>query len=81
MTVVDLEALKAKAKESKDLLEDSIFTQAVLALRQQWFAEVMAAKSKEEREDLWAQIKALEAIPKQLQVFINDYKMAAQRKG
>jgi hypothetical protein len=81
MTVIDLEQLKAQAKEAKNLLEDQIFNQAIRALRQQWHAEQMATTEEGEIVRLARQMQVLEAIPQQLQIFINDYKMAAQRKG
>jgi hypothetical protein len=77
---LDSEEVKRLATGSKDLLGDPAFKAAVLALRKQWFAEQMATGDKELIYAFALRMQALEAIPKQLQVFINDHTWAEKRK-
>ena len=72
----DLSALRERRDEAKALLETKAFTDAILALRKRWFAELMEAESTEAKLGLIERIKALEAIPLELQTFVNDYTMA-----
>ena len=68
------------AEESKELLESKALQAAILLLRKRWFAEMMASTDDEQDKRLKAQIRALEAIPQELQILINDQKMALARK-
>ena len=71
---------KELAQESARLLENKAFTAAILALRKQWFAEWTASRDKDWDIVLKAKILALEEIPQQLQVFVNDERQAQARK-
>lgn len=75
----DLSQKKELADAARGLSEDRAFTQAILSLRKRWFDDLLAADDVAKVLELKAQIKALEAIPKELNVLINDYKMAAKR--
>ena len=68
------------AEESKGLLESKALCAAILGLRKQWFAEWVASTNDEQDKRLKAQIRALEAIPQELQILINDQTMAQARK-
>jgi hypothetical protein len=70
---------KEIAVESKAMLESRAFLFAVKALRQQWFGELMLCKDPNEKLELIAQLKALEAIPQRLEGFINDEKNAPRK--
>ena len=67
------------AEESKELLESKALCAAILELRKQWFAEWVASTNEEQDKRLKAQIRALEAIPQELQILINNQKMAQAR--
>jgi hypothetical protein len=74
--MADMEATKAAARAATDLLTDKSFQQAILDLRKQWFAQLMiATKDDGEAGRLIAQLRALEAIPLQLQTYVNNAKM------
>ena len=77
---LDSEEVKRLSRQAKELKEDPAFIAAVLALRKQWFAEFMATGDEGVERRLKAQLKVLEAIPLQLQIFINDYTWAEKRK-
>jgi hypothetical protein len=78
--MTDLSDKKRLADEAKDLLDAEAFTQAVLALRKRMFGELMAAETTEQKLALIERIRGLEDLPAELQVMINDYKMAARMK-
>jgi hypothetical protein len=69
------EARRQLAEDARDLLSTKAFTEAVLALRRQWFAELMTAAEDNLRISLTLKLQALEAIPMQLNSFINDQKI------
>jgi hypothetical protein len=77
---LDSEEVKRLAHESKELLADPAFKAAVLALRRQWFAELMSAFDDNTRITLTLKLQALEAIPQQLQVFVNNHTWAESRR-
>lgn len=70
---------KELAREAKQLKDNPAFQAAILALRKQWFGELMTDPAAHVMERV-AQLRTLEAIPQQLQVFINDQTMAERRK-
>lgn len=72
----DLSGKRELRDQAKTLLDDRAFTDAVLALRKRWFAELMDAKAPDEKLALIERIRALEAIPTELQTIVNDYTMA-----
>jgi hypothetical protein len=79
MTDADLSHKRELADAANALSNDRAFTQAVLSLRKRWFEEWLASSTDEQARGLKAQIKALEAIPQELSILINDYKMAVKR--
>ena len=68
------------ADEAKELLDNKAFTEAILRLRKRYFELLMAPNSTEEKLALIERIRALEDVPQQLQIFVNDEKMAQARK-
>lgn len=73
----DIEPFRIRAVEAKELLENAAFKWAVLKLRQVWFTEWLATGGNGDNSTrLCAQINALEGLATELQVCINDYKMA-----
>lgn len=77
---LDSEEVKRLAYESKELLADRAFQAAILALRKQWFGELMTIHDNKAFVRLTLKLQALEAIPQQLQVFVNDYTWAEKGK-
>ena len=68
------------AEEAHELLNNKAFTTAILELRKRWFAAMMSSTDDAVDRMLKAQIKALELIPQELQILINNQKMAEARK-
>jgi hypothetical protein len=77
---LDSEEVKRLAHESKELMADRAFQAAILGLRKQWHAEQMATSDRETIVALALKMQALEAIPAQLQVFVNNHTWAEKRK-
>jgi hypothetical protein len=75
----DLQKKRELAEAARELMDNKAFAQAILELRQQMFQELMACQQAELSE-FRARIRALEALPAELGVLINNYKMAALRK-
>ena len=75
----DLSHKRELADAARNLVDDRAFTQAILSLRKRWFEELLAADTNRRIRDLRSQINALEAIPTELNILINDYKMAVKR--
>jgi hypothetical protein len=71
---------KERADEAKELLENKAFTAAILALRKRYFELLMSSQVTEDKMMLIERIRALEDVPPQLQIFVNDQKMAEARK-
>ena len=71
---------KERAVESQELLDNKAFTAAILALRKRYFELLMTAQTAEDKMALIERIRALEDIPQQLTIFVNDEKMAQARK-
>ena len=76
---MDAEEVHHLADQAKALKDDPAFQAAVLALRQQWHSEAMVAKTRDEREELNFRMRALESLPQQLQVFMNDWMMVKRK--
>ena len=68
------------ADEARELLDNRAFTTAILALRKRYFAENQASRDSSVRDEMWAKINALEDIPQELQILINNQRMAESRK-
>ena len=77
----DLSQKRELHDEAKALLETRAFTESILGLRKRWFAELIEAETTEQKLALIERIKALEAIPLELKVQMNDYVMAKRREG
>ena len=72
---------KERADEAKELLENKAFTAAILALRKRYFEQLMARSKRRRTSGRFIErIRALEDVPQQLTIFINDEKMAQARK-
>jgi hypothetical protein len=71
---------KERADEAKELLDNKAFTAAILALRKRYFEMLMGAPTTEEKLSFIERIRALEDVPQQLQIFVNDEKMAQAKK-
>ena len=67
------------ADDAKWLLENKALQAAILALRKRWFAEMMESLDEAQDRLLKAQIRALEAIPQELQVLVNNETMHRAR--
>jgi ferric iron reductase protein FhuF len=72
----DLSRKRELNDAARSLIDDKAFDQAILSLRKRWFEALMSAEKLEEMAEYRAMIKALEAIPVELNVLINDYKKA-----
>jgi hypothetical protein len=71
---------KERADEAKELLDNRAFTAAILALRKRYFEMMMGAQTTEEKLSFIERIRALEDVPQQLTIFVNDEKMHQARK-
>jgi hypothetical protein len=79
--VQDLQKKRELHDDAKELIERPSFKAAILDLRKRWFDELMtAAATREQRDELIAKMKALEAIPAALTVIMNDYKMGLRQQ-
>jgi hypothetical protein len=76
----DLSTKKEFADAAQELLGNKAFNQAILDLRKRWFDEFLVAQTTETVLERKAMIKALEAIPTELQILVNNYKMALTRQ-
>ena len=68
------------AEGAQNLLEDKAFTASILSLRKRFFERLMAAETPESKIALIERIRALESIPQELQILVNDEKVAQMRK-
>ena len=71
---------KERADEAKELLDNKAFTAAILALRKRYFELLMGAEDVEDKMCMIERIRALEDVPQQLTIFVNDEKMAQVKK-
>ena len=71
---------KERADEAKELLDNKAFTAAILALRKRYFELLMSVTTTEEKLAFIERIRALEDVPQQLNIFVNDEKMVQARK-
>jgi hypothetical protein len=78
--MTDPDARRELARQAKELKDDPAFQAAVQALRKQWFGELMTLSDEGAMVRMTLKIQALEALPQQLQVFINDEAMAQRKK-
>jgi hypothetical protein len=78
----DLSNKKELADAARDLLDNKAFAHSILELRKRLFEELLGCHA-DELAEFRAQIKALESIPTELTILMNNYKMAIrqQRNG
>jgi hypothetical protein len=76
---VDVEDIHRLADQAKALKDDPAFQAAILALRQEWFAKLMASQSEYLDREYKNKMQALQEIPERLQVLMNDWLMAKSR--
>lgn len=79
----DPETIRAQAAASRDLLTHPGFTNAVMALRKQWFGELMNDGLNDPPKvlELVAKLRALEAIPSMLNHFVISESMEKGRSN
>jgi hypothetical protein len=65
---------------ARELLDNKAFDAAILSLRKRWFDQLLIAEAIEKVVEYRAMIKALEAIPAELTVIMNDWKMANRQQ-
>ncbi len=77
---VDNDAKRTLFLEAKDLLEPKgVFMLAVRALRIRWYGEHMDCSDRDKDRELKAKLQCLDAIPAEIQRFVNDYAMAMDK--
>lgn len=77
---MDQREVQERAADAKDLLNTKVFQEGIIALRRQYFDELMAIPPGDLRAaGVHAKLQALEAIPQQLAIFIGDAKMITRR--
>jgi len=76
----DLSKKRESAEAAKSVIEDKAFQQAVSQLRARWYEQMLATRDREQRDELMAMSKALRGIQDELNVLMNDYKMALRQK-
>jgi hypothetical protein len=72
--------IRQEARDAKTLLGDPAFQRAILALRKQWFGELMTKTRDSEKLELVSRLAALEGIPAQLSSYVESERMAQRRK-
>ena len=75
---------KERAEAAKELKDDPMFRYAVSELRKRWFEEMMVLEPGNPQYTLTAALRcamlqALEAIPTELQLIINNYEKDPNR--
>jgi hypothetical protein len=79
-TVTELSAKRERREAAEILLDEKgVFMLAVRSIRIRWFNELMTTTERSEKDDLTAKLKALTAIPVELEGFISDHKFALDR--
>jgi len=86
--MTDLSQKRELHNQARELLDTPAFTEAILSLRKRWFNELMAAQpgdvnlaSLGRQQEIISRLRALEAIPTELALLINDYKMELKRQS
>ena len=76
----DNDAKRVLFLEAKDLLDEKgVFLLAVRALRIRWYGEWLDCGDRDKERDLKARLKILDAVPAEIQRFVNDYAMAMDK--
>jgi hypothetical protein len=76
----DLTKKKELAEAAKELMDNKAFTEAILELRKRWYDQLMGDLEREQRDEIIAMSKALQSIPAELGVLMNNYKMAIRQQ-
>jgi hypothetical protein len=76
----DLSKKKELNDAARELLDNKAFLQAIIDLRKRWYDQLMTTMAREQRDELIAMSKALESIPTELTVLMNNYRMALKRQ-
>jgi hypothetical protein len=78
--VTELSAKRERREEAELLLEEKgVFMLAIRSLRIRWFNELMTTSERATKDDLTARLKALTALPVEIEGFIRDHKFALDR--
>jgi hypothetical protein len=78
--VTELSAKRERREDAEILLDEKgVFMLAIRSLRIRWFNELMVATERTVKDDLTARLKALTALPIELEGFIRDHKFALDR--
>jgi hypothetical protein len=81
----DLSEKRALYEQAREILEEPAFKKAVTDLHDAWVRDLLTIEpmSLDRQFEIIAKLKALEAIPIELQRLMKDYRMAveAQRGG
>jgi len=76
----DLARKKEMHDLAKGLLADKAFQQAIIDLRKRWYDQILASPPGPERDELIVKSKALDELAPELDLLMNDYKMALSRQ-
>ncbi len=78
--VTELSTKRERREDAESLLDEKgVFMLAVRSLRIRWFNELLDTTDRETKNDLHARLKALRALPTELEGFIRDHKFALDR--
>jgi hypothetical protein len=78
--VQDLQKKRELHDAAKELLDNKAFLQAIIELRKRWYDQILAMAKGEQRDELIAMSKALDALAPELSVIMNNFKMALRRQ-
>ena len=78
--VQDLQKKRELHDAAKELLDNKAFLQAILELRKRWYDQILAMAKGDERDELIAMSKALDALAPELSVIMNNYKMGLRQQ-
>ena len=76
----DNDAKRVLFLEAKDLLDEKgVFLLAIRALRIRWYGEWLDCSDRDKERDYKARLKIIDAVPAEIQRFVNDYAMAMDK--
>jgi hypothetical protein len=77
----DTDAKRVLFQEAQELLnEKGVFLLAIRALRIRWYGEWLDCSDRDKERDYKARLKIIDAVPAEIQRFVNDYKMTMDRQ-
>ena len=77
----DTDAKRVLFNEAQELLKDTgVFLLAIRALRIRWYGEWLDTHDRDKERDLKARLKIIDAVPAEIQRFVNDFKMTMDRQ-